>query len=538
MSGDTVFVWNNISIFNNISIWEVLLYVAVAILLISLTVDLIVPYFEKEGFLVSAGDNPFLTAYFPRRGDISFGSEESGYIQDKRHVMGYADVQGLGVNHDFCRMIVRKGQDENQKFFACALAGTENLASMSFRTPSVKDGFKTSRDDYMRDADNNGKADYCAVVKVASSSWNTQCYRALTNSFDTRSFIDTKPPEDIADILEFYQGIMFWFRFIDDMKDYGENLKVSVAGDITIDETDVKLLPSQSLLIDNDRTTKLDERVQKTTGLRFNGSDQFIRLGDSSDMSFGKVIKLTTMRAMSMWVYCDEFRNNMHFIDFGNGAGIDNVFVGILGKGDGTIDMSAELRKDACDSIDLNKVVPDFPSGAQFVPTMSPLELMLATANVDDPACQRPILPRDLKPIPPLQGEVPTSGGSTATLLYEVWNGKLRMQHIKVQGAVKLKKWTHICITTATGDGVRPAIQIWIDGKKMAEDANAHLPQTSNTTDNYIGKSNWFNASSQYENRPEMFKGSIFDLRGYSQAINEKKLQKTIRWGKLRLGLR
>ena len=112
------------------------------------------------------------------------------------------------------------------------------------------------------------------------------------------------------------------------------------------------------------------------------------------------------------------------------------------------------------------------------------------------------------------------------------------MQHIKVQGAVKLKKWTHICITTASGDGVRPALQIWIDGEKRAEDSNAHLPQSTNTTNNYIGKSNWFSASSQYENRPEMFKGAIFDLRGYSQAINEKKLQKTIRWGKLRLGLR
>ena len=50
--------------------------------------------------MISPGDNPFITGYFPRRGDISFGTEESSYIQDKRNVMGYADVQGLGVNHD------------------------------------------------------------------------------------------------------------------------------------------------------------------------------------------------------------------------------------------------------------------------------------------------------------------------------------------------------------------------------------------------------------------------------------------------------
>jgi hypothetical protein len=111
------------------------------------------------------------------------------------------------------------------------------------------------------------------------------------------------------------------------------------------------------------------------------------------------------------------------------------------------------------------------------------------------------------------------------------------MQHIKVQGAIKLKAWTHICITTASGDGVRPALEIWINGEKLAEDGNAHLPQSSFTNNNYLGKSNWFNGSSQYENKPEMFKGGLFDLRGYSQSITEQKLKKTIRWGKLRLGI-
>jgi hypothetical protein len=525
--------------------WETLLYVAVGILFLTLAIDIWQPKFLKEGFLIEVGDNPFLTGYFPRRGDVSFGSEEAGIVQDKRHVMGYADVQGLGVNHDFCRMVVplmnaKEGEfakaDDSGKFFACALAGTENLASTKYRTLSVKDGFKTSRDDYMRDADKDGRSDYCAVIKAPSGSWEPRCYRGLTTTFDTRSFFDSDPPEDISDIVEFYQGIMFWFRFIDDMKDYAENLNVFTSGGIKMDEADVQNLPSQTLLAEN-RISTLDERTQKTQGLRFNGSDQFMRLGDSADMSFGKKISLTTMRALTMWVYCDEFGNNVHFLDFGNGAGIDNVFVGILGRGDGTIEKGSEIRADACKTIDLNKVMPDFPSGAQFSPVMSPMELMLQTANVDEPQHQQGVLPRNLKPVPPPQAEKETAGGETATLLYEVWNGKLRMQHIKVQGAIKLKKWTHICITTATGDGVRPALEIWIDGVKSAEDSNAHLPQTSFTSNNYLGKSNWFNASSQFENKPEMFKGGLFDVRGYNQSVTEEKLKKTIRWGKLRLGI-
>ena len=130
----------------------------VILLVILLSLDIWNPlaYF-KEGFMTGPGDNQFLFAYFPRRGDISFGSDDKRFIQENRHVMGYADVQGLGVNHDFCRMLVPLTKDESQMFFACALAATENLESSTFRTASVKDGFKTSRDDYMRDADGDGR---------------------------------------------------------------------------------------------------------------------------------------------------------------------------------------------------------------------------------------------------------------------------------------------------------------------------------------------------------------------------------------------
>jgi len=519
--------------------WETLLYIAVILLFITLIIDIWKPQFLYEGFTVGPGDNPFATLYFPRRGDISFGNDESGLVQDKRNVMGYADVQGLGVPHDFCRMLVPKEGDDSQKFFACALAGTENLASTSFRTLKVADGFKTSRDDYMRDADGDKKSDYCAIVKMKDGTWQTQCYRALETTFDTRVFTDIDPPKDIGEVLNFYEGIMFWFRFIDDIKDYAENTRVFSSGGLRIDEADVKVLPSQLMM--PGRTTSLDERVQITEGLKFNGSNHFLRLGDSPDMSFGQKIILSTMRAICFWVKFDEFTNNAHIIDFGNGPGQDNIFVGIIGRGDESIDKGSIIRKSACDNTDLNMVLPDFPSGAQAVPDMSPQELMLSTsANVDDPPCEKLILPRKLSPLKPLQGQSDESNihpSQTATLLYEVWNGKLRLQHIKVDKAIKLKKWTHVCITTGTGDGVRPSLQVWIDGKKLLEDPNAHLPQTSFTTNNYIGKSNWMNDSSQYENKPELFKGSLFDLRGYQQAVNEDKLKKTLRWGKLRLGI-
>jgi hypothetical protein len=515
--------------------WELLMFSIVILLFILLSLDIWNPlaYF-KEGFMTSPGDNQFLLTYFPRRGDISFGSDDSRYNQENRHVMGYADVQRLGAKYDFCRMLVPKGSnDESQMFFACALAGTENLDSTAFRTATVQNGFRTSRDDYMRDVDKDGKSDYCAVVKMPGGRFEAQCYRALSTTFDSRQMIDSEPPEDIAEIVYFYEGIMFWFRFIDDMKDYAENLTTYTSGDLRIDEVSVKTLPSQ-IMDKETKTTTMDDRIQVTDGLQFNGINQFIRLGDSPDMSFGKKISLPTLKAICFWVRFDEFTNNAHILDFGNGAGIDNIFIGIVGRGDQSLDDSSELRKteDTC-------VIPEPPSGPQPVPDMSPQALMLSTANVDEYIYDKEIFPRKLPPIKPFSNAKAQAHGNpkTATLIYEVWNGKLRMEHVNVLKAFELRKWTHCCITTASGDSVRPALQIWINGIKMAEKQGTHLPQTSITSNNYFGKNNWMSDSSQFENKPELFRGGLFDFRGYSQPMATGKLKKTIEWGKKRLGV-
>jgi len=523
--------------------WETLLYIAVVILLITLLIDIWRPFsiFYKEGFMSGPGSNQYMMMYFPRRGDISFGSDESTYEQDNRHVMGYVDVQGLGVNHDFCRMVLPKGSSEDQMFFACALAGTENLTSTSFKTMTVKDGFKTSRDDYMRDADKDGKTDYCAVVKSGNGAFQAQCYRSLNTTFDTKQFIDTDPPQDIADVIYFYEGIMFWFRFIDDMKDYAENLITFTSGNLGIDEVNVKILPSQLLEGGKDNTTNLDERAQVTKGLQFNGVNQFIRLGDSPDMSFGSKIVLPVLKSLCFWVKFDEFTNNAHILDFGNGAGIDNLFIGIVGRGDPSMDDGSVIRKSPCESSDLNNVLPSMPSGAQPVPDMTPQQLMLSTANVDEYICNKgvqPDLKPHLKPFNEKQKAVNSQRPSeTATLIYEVWNGKLRMEHMNVLKAFKLRQWTHCCITTASSDGVRPALQIWIDGIKVAEKDGTHMPQVAITNNNYLGKNNWLADSSQFENKPELFKGGLFDVRGYKQPMDKKKIEKTIEWGKKRLGI-
>jgi hypothetical protein len=322
---------------------------------------------------------------------------------------------------------------------------------------------------------------------------------------------------------------MFWFRFIDDMKDYAENLKTYSTGNLSIDEVNVKTLPSQTIEGD---TTSVNDRVQVTEGLKFNGVNQFIRLGDSPDFSFGNKIILPTMKAICFWVKFDEFTNNAHILDFGNGAGRDNVFIGIVGRGDPSMQNGAEIRT-------TNDVIPDLPSGPQPVPDMTPQRLMLSTANVDEYICQSTVEPRNLPPMKPFMADKSKVTGpiETATLIYEVWSDTLRMEHVNVLRAFKLKKWTHVCITTASSDGVRPNLQIFIDGEKMAEKDGTHLPQVAITKNNYLGKNNWINSSSSYENKAELFKGSLFDVRGYNQPVSKDKLNKTLKWGRKRLGL-
>ena len=70
-----------------------------------------------------------------------------------------------GVKNDFCRMMTRSDTtDKGELFFACALAGTTVSDTTQFRTESVKDGFRISRDDYMRDIIRDGRDAYCRIL--------------------------------------------------------------------------------------------------------------------------------------------------------------------------------------------------------------------------------------------------------------------------------------------------------------------------------------------------------------------------------------
>jgi hypothetical protein len=182
--------------------------------------------------------------------------------------------------------------------------------------------------------------------------------------------------------------------------------------------------------------------------------------------------------------------------------------------------------------------IPDGPSGAQFCPELKPQDLYAtSSANVDDYTCPGPdTFARKMDPIQTKRLK-PVTEAKRATLIYEVWEKKLRKVQIKVNGAIPLGKWTHIVITAKTMDAMRPDLNVYVNGNLVFTQLQGYLPQAKVTTNNYLGKSNWANNFSEYELRDELFNGSMFDFRMYSTVLPEAKIKRILQWGMGRLAM-
>ena len=414
--------------------------------------------------------------------------------------------------------MVQKGTDEKDTFLACALGGTENMSSTSYRSPSVREGFVLGRDDYMRDVDGDGREDYCRVVKKASGAFEAECNTANDKGFTLKTVPDNQPPVEIQRILSFYQGCVFWLRLRDDMVDYAANLYVNSSGEAKVQEKPPK--------------------PDVTQGLLLNGVSQYLRIGDDPYLNFGSSVQLRNVRAMHFWVRFDEFTNNAHILDFGNGAGIDNVWVGILNRGNQGIDTEGNKKVLLCGD-PIKDVLPDLPSGAQPGEITTPEDLMkTSSANVDEFTCEGfAVAPRTLGHPVRKRNQKDLGPAKTADLCYEVWDKDQRKMRIVVPSVFKAEEWTHVVITAEGTDSFRPDIAVYVNGVKRFVQPNGWLPQNSITDKNYIGKSNWAEVTSQYANKDELLKGAVFDFRGYTIPLNAKVISESHAWGKKMLGL-
>jgi hypothetical protein len=302
------------------------------------------------------------------------------------------------------------------------------------------------------------------------------------------------------------------------MVDYAENLFVNAAGEAKVQEK--------------------PPRPDATQGLVLNGVSQYLRIGDDPYLNFGSGVQLRNLRAVHFWVRFDEFTNNAHIFDFGNGAGIDNVWVGILNRGNQGIGSDEAAKKVLLCGDPIKDVLPDGPSGAQPVEVTTPEDLMkTSSANVEEFTCEGfAVAPRNLGH-PNRKVKKADGLAKTADMCYEVWDRDQRKMRIVVPSAFKAEVWAHVVVTAEGTDSFRPDIAVYIDGKKRFVQPNGWLPQNSITEKNYIGKSNWADVTSQYANKDELFKGAVFDFRGYNAPLSAKGIAESYGWGKKMLGL-
>lgn len=486
-------------------LYETMIYAAITLLLIIIAWEFLRGKMMTEGF--TDGVVPeFFGRYFPRRYDVAPGqtNEADGWIRNPHYFEGYVDLQRLGYKGDFCRVIEKQNMPES-RMIACALAGQEGLDSFTYRSESARAGMKFSRDDYFRDVNKDGREDYGRILKVEQAPndrWEAKALLASLTRFKQTETTDNSPPQEIQDLLWFFEGIMVWYRFFDDMLDYGENTQIRIAGNMKIDES----------------------KQIKTRGCPFNllGAEQYIKIGENAQLEFDTQVQLRQLRAISVWVYFQDFTNNARIFDFGNGAGKDNVILGIEGKGNtksafGKLDKRPSEDNEVCKKSPAKEISPQ-------------AFLQSSEANVDEIECPGPDTIPSSYPDDEEQEVDPR-----ATLLFEIWDTQQRKMRIRVLNVIPLRKWTHIAITTTDGASFRPTWQVYIDGKNVYEMADGHMPLKSYTNSNYIGRSNWEGQTSQYQDADERFKGSLFDFRLYRSPMSEKKIQKTVEWGKRRI---
>ena len=485
-------------------IWETMIYTAIVLLGLIVAWEALRSKAFSEGF--TDGVVPqFFGQYFPKRYDIVPGQirEGDGWVRNQRYTEDYVDLQDLGYKADFCRVVEKEDRPET-RIVACALAGQEGLDPYLYRTDSLRTGMRFSRDDYFNA---EGYARILKMVPAPNDAWEARVVKYGVSRFkQTAEVSDNKPPASIAELLYFFEGIMVWYRMFDDILDYGENTQISVAGDMKIDE---------------------EPRKEKTKGLAFNRGEgvqnQFIKIGENSALEFNTKVQLRELRAISVWVYFEDFTQNARIFDFGNGAGKDNVLLGIEGKGNdpgafGRLNAAPPASAKVCNTRKTAEVTPqDF--------------LKSTDANVDEWEC--PESP-DIDSAYP-EDEIGPSADKKANLLFEIWDTQQRKMRVRILNCIPLRKWVHIALTTRDKVAFRPTWDVYVDGAKVFTEEDGHMVLNSYTTKNYLGRSNWEGVTSQYQDADERFKGSMFDFRLYRSPMSADKIKRTVAWGKSKL---
>lgn len=444
----------------------------------------------------------------PLRADIGYArdgwEEESGYERDLRYSETFADVQGFGVAADFCRAVQQKGDPDSLRM-ACALGRREGFDTMEYRSRSRGEGFRWSRDDYWRSmydqakAVNNydggydqtktatGRMDYCRIVKdEITGEWYSSCAIAGRDGFNVAEERDTTPPPKIRQLLEAYEGITTWFRFFDDITDYAQNTVLEFHG-----------RPGIPTLL----------KADVSRGLQFNrllGSDtkapltDYVRWGEPGTLALDQIVQPRQIRAVSFWVWLDTLDGKPRVLDCANNGGKhDRIWIGVEG---GNADLPAAMRPRI-----------EVPPAAEIRPDLA------LTAGVPP---VEPLLPERAFPLTLNHAHKDTESKTSATWVFEIWDGEQRIMRLAGPHTAKKEKWQHVVLTTTDATTWWPTWQLWVDGKVVANRIEGRTIPAVTLAENYLGRG---------------LCGCLQDFRVYMEPMPAVKIAAVRRWMEPRL---
>ena len=431
------------------------------------------------GYVISETVSPKLLEGFaaPQRTDIGFAAEgwkeEGGYERDLRYTEAFVDIQGLGVPSDFCRAVAKRSDPDSLRI-SCALGRRDGMDTMEYNSVSKGEGFRFSRDDYWIQK-NSKRMDYCRILKDDDTGeWFAGCAIAGPTGFKKQESRDPDPPAAIQTLLEAYEGILVWFRWLDDREDYAQKAAFSVYGR-PVFPTHLKPEVSRGLQL-NRWPIASQEAGEPAPPIR-----DYLRWGEKETFELHQTISPRQIRAISAWVWWDAFEKNAMIVECKNHSDavgkMDRIALGIRGGGDSL--SPAPVTRDAMPA---QEVRP---------------ELLLAIGQLTEPASPTPKSPRSL--------------ATSATYFFEIWDHEHRIMHLEApMTSAKTGEWQHVMVTATDATAWWPTWQMWINGALVAEKTDGRLSPAMEITENYIGKN---------------MRGCLQDFRIYSTPVTKEKLQ-------------
>jgi hypothetical protein len=417
----------------------------------------------------------------PLRSDIGFARdgwvEDPTYERDLRYKEAFADVQGIGFATDFCRAVSRKG-DPDSLHVACALGRRDGMDNMEYRSRSVRDGFRFSRDDYWR-VGAAGRMDYCRIVRdEMNGSWYASCALAGPDGFKKVEARDTNPPPLIQQLLEAYEDISVWYRWFDDTTDYAANTEYEAHGR--------PVFPSML----NAEVTRGAEFNRWPIAAQEAGEARppmrdYVRWGEPGALTLDQTVQPRQIRAIAFWVYMDTHEKGCRVMECSSDdERKDLMWIGVEGG---------------------EPNLPPVPP-AQPAEEIRPQQALALTHQTE---------PVRISPSPdPRQ-----KGG--AAWVFEIWDEDQRIMRLAAPaGSARTNVWQHVVVTTVENEKWWPTWQIWVDGRIVATKPEGRMSPAVTLTYNYIGRN---------------MRGCVQDFRVYKAPLPAPKIEAAVRWGRQRL---